>query len=40
MEGRGEFKDFVRAGQFRWLRLAHAVSGDWHRAKDVVEPPT
>jgi len=37
MDRRGEFEEFVRAGQLRWLRLAHALSGDWHLAQDVVQ---
>ena len=37
MESRAEFEEFVRAGQYRWLRLAHAVSGEWHLAQDVVQ---
>jgi len=37
MERRAEFEEFVRVGQYRWLRLAHAVGGDWHLAQDVVQ---
>ena len=34
---RADFEEFANAGAQRWLRLAHALSGDWHLAQDVVQ---
>jgi RNA polymerase sigma-70 factor (sigma-E family) len=34
---RAGFEAFVRARERRWLRTAHALTGDWHRAQDLVQ---
>ncbi|MEO9324597.1 SigE family RNA polymerase sigma factor [Nocardioides sp. C4-1] len=34
---RAGFEPFVRARERRWLRTAHALTGDWHRAQDLVQ---